>query len=338
MNTQDETNADNRPSLKNLFTQTDDDGELKLPSIDEVKAALEAGADVNEARAMKFAIRRGQEKLLELLLKHGADVSGEKGSRYLVFAFLNYPITLKKRSNYNEIIRLLLSHGANINERDSKQRTPLMRTVDPLFEGLEERLLLMLKYGADVNAQDEKGRTPLMYALRTYNRRRKENNVVPLLIENGTDLTLRDIYGFTASDYARFYEAPSDVRRCIDSAPQNPAEDTARNNHTPGGNLLHCILRLRWLYFLAQGNDDRDIKELMQRLITSGIEVNALDSKGCTPLMRAMKSRFAAILIPILLEYGADPTIRDANGFTALNYAQFDDASPEVMELLTPKD
>ena len=336
MNTQNETNADNRPTLKSLFIQKNEDGKIerKIPNVDELKAALEAGADVNEPIAVKYAIRSGKEKLLKLLLKHGADVSGEKGLRYLIEAFLNYP----ERSNYNEIIRLLLSHGANINERDSKQRTPLMRTVDPLFEGLEERLLLMLKYGADVNAQDEKGRTPLMYALRTYNRRRKENNVVPLLIENGTDLALRDIYGFTASDYARFYEAPSDVRRCIDSAPQNPAEDTARNNHTPGGNLLHCILRLRWLYFLAQGNDDRDIKELMQRLITSGIEVNALDSKGCTPLMLATKSRFATNLTSLLLEYGADPTIRDANGFTALNYAQFNDASPEVLELLTPKE
>lgn len=27
----------------------------------------------------------------------------------------------------------------------------------------------------------------------------------------------------------------------------------------------------------------------------------------------------------------------DANGFTASNYAQFSDASPEVLELLTPK-
>ena len=36
-------------------------------------------------------------------------------------------------------------------------------------------------------------------------------------------------------------------------------------------------------------------------------------------------------------ETGAGLSQRDANGFTALNYAQFSDASPEVMKLLTPK-
>ena len=36
-------------------------------------------------------------------------------------------------------------------------------------------------------------------------------------------------------------------------------------------------------------------------------------------------------------ETGVSLSQRDANGFTALNYAQFSDVSPEVMELLTPK-
>ena len=36
-------------------------------------------------------------------------------------------------------------------------------------------------------------------------------------------------------------------------------------------------------------------------------------------------------------ETGADLSQRDANGFTALNYARFSDASPEVLELLTLK-
>lgn len=339
MNTQNETNADNRPSLKSLFTQTNykNHTEYKLPGVDELKAALEAGADVNEpldfigTTAVECAAERGHVELLNLLLEHDADLGNGIGLRCLTSAICEHQRVDNedRRNNYDKIIRLLISHGANINECDAQHKTMIMKWVKTFYPRRKRILSLMLKYGADINIQDEKGRTAFMYALE-WGKDHNWSNDVELFVENGADLTLRDIYGFTVSDYANFYEAPSEVKRYVGHATQSPSE-----NDTPaqGGNLLHGVLRE-----LKYADDENLVKELVQYLITSGMEVNARDSKGRTPLMIAMAEIPAEYLVPLLLEYGADPSIRDANGFTALNYAQFNDASPEVMELLTPKE
>ena len=70
----------------------------------------------------------------------------------------------------------------------------------------------------------------------------------------------------------------------------------------------------------------------------AGADGEEPDEKGRTPLMLAMQSDLAFPLTTLLIKHGADPTIRDANGFTAQNYAQFDNASPEVLKLLTTKE
>ena len=339
MNIQNATNADNRPSLKSLFTQTNykNQTEFKLPSVDELKAALEAGADVNEpldfigTTAVECAAERGHVELLNLLLEQNPDLGYGIGLRCLTSAICEHQRVDNdvRRNNYDKIIRLLISHGVNINERDARHKTMFMRWVKSFNPRKKRILSLMLKYGADLNVQDEKGRTAFMYALKQYKDRNWSNDI-EFFVENGADLTLRDIYGFTISDYANFYEVPLEVKPYVGHALQSPSEN---GTPTQDGNLLHGVLRE-----LRYAADENLVEELVQYLITSGIEVNARDSKGRTPLMLAMAEFPAEHLVPLLLKHGADLSLRDANGFTALNYAQFNDASPEVQKLLTPKE
>ena len=390
MNTQDATDADNRPSLKNLFTQTDKDGEFKLPSIDEVKAALEAGADVNEyvhgcEPATYLAVKHGNMELLRLLVEHKADMSGETGFKLMRRAFSGY-LWSHKRQVYDDIIRFLFTHGIDPNIRDDSHHTLLMTPEANEVEITQ----LLIEYGADVNARTMSGSTALIHAARFYGYRQYKTrrklfsllldagadvnscsyrgrsalmcatidldeedlmDALQYLIERGADPTICDIYGFSLSDYARFYMASPKVQRYINQLLHEPAEDDILEQSSQsdeeinvdedydGGNLLHKFLSDRtWQGIFQLKVRDDYCAELIRRLCMTGLDVNERDNKGRTPLMYAADTWCSERFIPILLEYGADPTMRDANGFTALNYAQFDDASPEVQELLTPKD
>jgi len=64
-------------------------------------------------------------------------------------------------NGHTEIVTLLLNQGADVNIRDRKGETPLMRTA---AEGQLGLVTMLIEKGADVNAQATKGETALMYA------------------------------------------------------------------------------------------------------------------------------------------------------------------------------
>lgn len=90
----------------------------------------------------------------------------------------------------------LLKHKANIEAKNKDGYTPLLLAVT---ENKEEMVEFLLKKGADVNASDKNQRTALMISLTE-----EPTNTVSHLLRYDVDLSCKDIYGFTAEEYASF--------------------------------------------------------------------------------------------------------------------------------------
>jgi len=111
---------------------------------------------------------RGQREMLELLIRHGAQVPDvSKWGRYYYF-------------KHYEIAAFLLDNGMNPNHMNWHHVTLLH---DMAQEGDLGKALLLLDHGADINAVDEEYRsTPLGFAARWGNR-----EMVALLLKRGAD-------------------------------------------------------------------------------------------------------------------------------------------------------
>jgi ankyrin repeat protein len=72
------------------------------------------------------------------------------------------------------------------------------------------------------------------------------------------------------------------------------------------------------IYALEMG--DAELHGVVEALITLGPDVNAQSHRGRTPLMAAV-IRGAAEVVDMLLKRGADPTLKDRTGRTALDRA-----------------
>jgi len=73
-------------------------------------------------------------------------------------------------------------------------------------------------------------------------------------------------------------------------------------------------------------------KDIVQLLLSSGADVNAVDQLGRTPLMYAAKGKAVELddescleCVKLLLENHADPEIMDSSGMSALDHAMVGD-------------
>jgi ankyrin repeat protein len=73
---------------------------------------------------------------------------------------------------------------------------------------------------------------------------------------------------------------------------------------------------------------------ICSNLIASGANVNAQDIVGQTPLHRALMSGLNTDIVPMLLQHGADITVKNKDGWTPLFNAVFSDNTNTVLMLL----
>jgi len=123
---------------------------------------LHWGEDLNEWRfchwpPLHYAIIHCSDESVEVLLELGADPNATSRTRMTPLL-----LATAKRGSYRKARALVLG-GAEVNRPGTGRDTPLHSAA---FWGHEDIVRLLLDHGADVNARDERGYTPLGEAIR----------------------------------------------------------------------------------------------------------------------------------------------------------------------------
>ncbi|KAG0125660.1 ankyrin repeat-containing domain protein [Tuber indicum] len=129
--------------------------------------------------ALHCAVTTGKVEMVELLLRNKANpnIGAKFGGNIL-------PLHIAAQNKGYDIVRLLLSHGADINATDSEGRTALSFAVSAEDE---QMVKLLLDKTADIRLDDYHGATPLHFACE-----KPDIPMVKLLLDNGADINAQD--------------------------------------------------------------------------------------------------------------------------------------------------
>ncbi|VDM31802.1 unnamed protein product [Hydatigera taeniaeformis] len=183
---------------------------------------------------------------------------------------------------------LLLFSNAKIEFTDQMDYTPLMAAVSRNNKVI---IRILLSYGANVNTANKLGRTALMLASN-----KGYIDIVDILIKKGANVNARDIHGMTALFYAVDGEFSNVVRALVRAG--------ADVNHCESDNGYTPLIRLACL--ANNGNP-----KVGDTLIECGAKVNQQDKFGQTALIHCAFHRNHADLAKVLLQHGADLSIRN---------------------------
>jgi ankyrin repeat protein len=239
-------------------------------------------------------------------------------------------------------VKVLLDAGANVNHRDHRGSSALIVAA---LECNVEVLRMLLDAGAEVDAADSDGTTALMLAAA----RHDNAPMVELLLARGASPLLQDHRGHSALVFAASEDNAESATMILSALPKDYVKDPdaiARalkracyvGRHKVLGVLLeagadptrHPPIRNPYedssLLMIA------DHPAAIRMLLAAGMDVDARDEQGQTALM-AHSYDGDAEAVATLLELGADTTLIDAGGSSALHHAT-DGEEPEVVRLL----
>ncbi|KAL3155408.1 hypothetical protein ABBQ38_010964 [Trebouxia sp. C0009 RCD-2024] len=257
-------------------------------------------------RPLSEAAWCGKHEVVAALIEHGEDVRGFQGGVALIQATLH---------RHLETARVLLCAGAdpNCNQLPRKQGAPLYAAVlHPYLEMIQA----LLSFGADMQlASVMVGGSLLHVPFFSGHYEGKEEvclHVVEALLKHGVDVHQKSREGASS---LRLATLTGDARLVGLLLSHGARVDAADSQET----LLHIVCSQ---VLLGTFKMDACLR-IVQVALAHGTNVNAQDAQGVSPLMTAALCSTPE-LVQHLLSGGADASIKDATGTTALHLAVMD--------------
>ena len=236
-----------------------------------------------------------------LLLKYGAKADNHAGYES------QGPLHEASARGTLELVKLLVSKGADVNDTTSKEGTPLMEAVK---ENHLEVATFLLQQGAGktINQTFQDGNTALFEA--------KSAEMATLLINNGANPLHINKKGKTLLLDAIISRRNKPLSVFLDSG-----IDVNTQDNTGTTALIEAVKATDYGY---------DVK-VVQQLLEKGANVNLADNKGNTPLLYARSLE----VLQLLLEHGANVNAKNKEGTTILiSIAKMHDHGGEKTKLL----
>jgi ankyrin repeat protein len=273
---------------------------------------------------LSLACQNGSGAMVELLLEHGANPNTiQRGGETVLMT--------AARTGRPGPVAALLKHGADVNAQERRGQTSLMWAA---AEGNREVVELLIHAGADLRATlPESGFTPLLFAARE-----GRAEVVRALLKAGVDVN-------AATDPRKpGGKAPARGTTALILAVENGHFELAvelvkagadPNDQRSGYTPLHMM---SWVRKPPRGEENGappptgsgrlSNLQFVRDLVKHGADVNArlkagkgglglYNKKGATPFFMASATADVP-LMKLLLELGADPLIKNADGCTPL--------------------
>ncbi|WAR14663.1 MIB2-like protein, partial [Mya arenaria] len=260
-----------------------------------LQALADATSESNPRQALVDAIENNQVDDVREILEQQPELKDFKPQGIPLLSIATF-------KGHDDVIKVLLEEGADIDEEDSKGSTPLLIAI-----GNTSSATLLLQRGANVN--DVVGDTPLHDAICE-----RHDATTSILIEDTrVNVWLQNNKNFNPMHLACLKQYAFAVDKLLTrepglgSAPKNdgftPLHIAAFNNHVAEATVL---------------------------LIKGRVEINARTHEKATPLMLgASQAHFD--ITKLLLEYEADFDLKDKDGDTALHMCMMGRRTDQVI-------
>uniref|UniRef100_A0A7N6A5M1 Ankyrin repeat domain 52 n=1 Tax=Anabas testudineus TaxID=64144 RepID=A0A7N6A5M1_ANATE len=301
--------------------------------------------------ALHVACYMGQEAVATELVNHGANVNQPNKCGYT-------PLHLAAVSTNGALcLELLVNNGADVNQQSKEGKSPLHMAA---IHGRFTRSQILIQNGGEIDCVDKYGNTPLHVAAKY-----GHELLISTLMTNGADTARRGIHGMFPLHLAVLYGFSDCCRKLLSSGQLYSIVSSMSKEHvlsagfdinTPdnfGRTCLHAAAsggNVECLNLLLSSGTDLNKRDIMGRtplhyaaangryqctvtLVSAGAEVNEPDQTGCTPLHYSAASQAFSSCLEHLLDNGADPSMVNSKGYSAVHYAAYH-GNKQNLELL----